>query len=67
MESIIGLLVAVIVLGLVFYVLWWLVGVIGLPEPFNKVATVIIALLAVVILLGLLFGQINVPLLRINR
>jgi len=48
MESIIGLLVTVIVLGLVFYVLWWLIGVIGLPEPFNKVAIVLIALCAVI-------------------
>jgi len=67
MESIIGLLVTVIVLGLVFYVLWWLIGVIGLPEPFGKVATVIVALLAVVILLSLLFGGFPIPVLRLGR
>jgi hypothetical protein len=64
MEGLIGLLVTVIVLGLVFYVLWWLIGVIGLPEPFNKVATVIIALVAVIILLSLLFGGLSLPTLR---
>jgi hypothetical protein len=67
MEGLIGLLITVIVLGLVFYLLWWLLGQIGLPEPFNKVATVLIALVAVIILLGLLFGGINVPTLRLLR
>ena len=67
MEGLIGLLITVVVLGLVFYLLWWLLGVIGLPEPFHKVATVVIALIAVVILLGLLFGGINVPTLRLLR
>jgi hypothetical protein len=66
MEGLIGILVTVVVLGLVFYLLWWLIGVIGLPDPFNKVAQVLIALIAVVILLGLLFGGINIPTLRIR-
>jgi len=51
---------------LVFYVLWWLVGVIGLPEPFNKVAIVLIALCAVVVLLSLLFGHWSIPVLRLR-
>jgi hypothetical protein len=67
MEGLIGLLVAVIVLGLVFYILWWLVGYIGLPEPFNKVAQVLIALVCVIVLLSLLFGGIQVPTLRFLR
>ena len=54
--ELLNLLVTVIILGLVFYLLWWLLGVIGLPAPFNKVATVLLALAAVVILLGMLFG-----------
>jgi heme A synthase len=65
--DLISLLVTVVVLGLVFWLLWWLIGVIGLPEPFNKVATVLIALIAVVILLGIVFGGVNLPTLRIGR
>jgi hypothetical protein len=64
--DLIGLLVTVILLGLVFYVLWWLLSVIGLPAPFNKVAQVLIALVAVVLLLGLLFGGVSVPVLRLR-
>jgi heme A synthase len=63
--DLIGLLVTVVVLGLVFYLLWWLLGVIALPEPFNKVAIVLLALVAVVLLLGVLFGGISVPRLRL--
>ena len=64
MESIVALLITVIVLGLVFYLLYWVVGQIPLPAPFHTVAVVLLGLLAVVVLLGLLFGGIGVPMLR---
>jgi len=69
MEGLIGLLVTVIILGLVFYVLWWILGLIlpHLPAPFAVVAQVIFALIVVVVLLGLLFGNISIPVLRIGR
>ena len=56
MPELLSLLVYVIVIGLACYLLWWLVGFVGLPEPFDKVARVIIALVAVVFLLGVIFG-----------
>ncbi len=54
--GLIGLLVMVVVVGLVCYLLWWLIGYIGLPAPFDKVARVIIALIAVIWLLDMVFG-----------
>lgn len=59
--DLISLLVTVIILGLIFYVVFWALGKIALPEPFNKVAVVIVVLIAVVMLLGLLFGSFSVP------
>jgi len=56
--SIIALLISLIIWGLIFYVLWWALARIALPEPFNKVATVILVVAAVVILIGLLTGQV---------
>ncbi len=50
------LLIYCIVLGLVAYLVWWLIDFVGLPEPFNKVAKVIVALFAVVFLLEIVFG-----------
>jgi len=66
MESLIGLLVTVIILGLVFYVFYWLLSKIPLPEPFGVVAQVILGLIVVLVLLGLLFGHISIPVLRLR-
>lgn len=62
--DLISLLVVIVILGLVFYLLYWLVGQIPLPEPFAVVAKVILALAVVVILLGILTGSIGMPVLR---
>ncbi len=64
MSGLLGLLVTIIVAGLIFYLFWYLLGVIGLPEPFSKVATVILALAAVIFLIGVLTGQ--VPTMRVT-
>ena len=49
-------LIQIIVVGLVCYLLWWLIGYIGLPEPFDKIARVIVAVVAVIFLLNLVMG-----------
>lgn len=59
LASLAMLVVYVIVAGMVFYLLWWLVGYVGLPEPFNKVARVLIAVVAVVFLIFLLLSVVN--------
>lgn len=56
--SIVALLISVIIWGLIFWLLWWLIGQIGLPEPFNKVAIVILAIAAVIVVIGLLTGSV---------
>jgi len=47
-----NLLITVIVVGLICWLLWWLISYIGLPEPFNKIARVLIALVAVFFLIN---------------
>lgn len=56
MEGLLGLLIQLIILGLIFYLLWWGIGKIGLPEPFNKIAVAIIVIVAVIVLINLLLG-----------
>jgi hypothetical protein len=56
--DLLSVLLQLIVVGLICYLLWWLIGYIGLPEPFDKVARVIIAVVAVVFIIGLLTGRI---------
>jgi heme A synthase len=64
--NLISLLVTIIVIALVFGLIWWVLGQMPIPEPFRMVVNALFGLIAVVFLLGLLFGGINVPVLRIN-
>ncbi len=55
-SGLIGALVTLIIVALVLYLFWWLIDYLKLPEPFNKVARALIAILAVVFLANFLLG-----------
>lgn len=61
MDGLIHIIVYLVVWGLILYVLWWGVGKIGLPEPFGKIATVVLVVLTVLVLLNLLMGFVGMP------
>lgn len=52
----VSIILYLIIAGLIFWLLWWLIGYCGLPEPFNKVARVILAVLAVFVCIGILLS-----------
>lgn len=52
-------IVGLIVAGLIFWLLYWLIGQIDPPEPFRKVAVAILAILAVLVLIGLLLSFVG--------
>ena len=56
MDQLVHVLLLIIIIGGVCWLLWWLIGYIGLPAPFDKVARVIIAVVAVFFLINLLLG-----------
>ena len=58
MISLFGLLLSIVIWGVIFYILWWALGAINPPEPFRKVATVILVVAAVIVTIGLLTGSI---------
>lgn len=61
-SGLISLVVWIIIIGLVFYVLWWGLGQIALPEPFDKIARVLIVVVAVLLLINALLGLVgNAP------
>ena len=64
MSGLISILITLVIVGLIFWLMFWFIGMVGLPEPFNKVATVLIALCALIYLVGILTGQ--VPTLKLN-
>ncbi len=53
------LIVYLMVAGLIFWLLWWLVNYIAPPEPFLKIANVILAILAVLVIIGILLSIVN--------
>lgn len=55
-------IITLIVIALVFWVIWWFLGYVGVPEPFNKVIRVVIGLVALLIIVNILLGLIGSPL-----
>lgn len=53
------IIVYLVVAGLVFWLLWWLVNYIAPPEPFRKVANVVLAILAVLVVIGILLSLVG--------
>lgn len=55
--SLFHLLVMIIVVGLICWLVWWLIDYIGLPEPFNKIAHVLVAAVAVLFLISVVLSM----------
>lgn len=62
--AVIGALIALICLGLIFWLLHWLLNYLAPPEPFMKVGNAILAIAAVVILIGIIMNLAGAPLFR---
>ncbi len=56
LSGLVPLLIQLVIAGLIFWLLMWFLGVCGLPEPFNKVAKILIALVVLIYVLNLLMG-----------
>lgn len=63
-DAVIHSLLYLIVIGVIFGLLWWLISYCGLPAPFDKVARVVLAVAAVIILINILLGMVGHPLFR---
>ena len=64
LSGLLPLLVQLICIGLVMWLCIWLVDYVGLPEPFHKVAKVIIAVVAVLVLIGFIMAVAGTPMVR---
>lgn len=63
-EAAVMIVLYLIIGGLIFGLLWWLIGYCAIPEPFNKVARVILAVLAVLVIISMLLSIIGHPIFR---
>jgi hypothetical protein len=62
LDSMISTVIYLVIIGLVFWAVLWFVGYVGVPEPFNKIIKVVMALFALIIVLNLLLGMAGTPL-----
>lgn len=67
LKTLVSTIVYLIVAGLIFWLLWWLVHFVGLPEPFAKVADVVLAIAAVLTIIGVLLQLAGYPIIRNDR
>jgi uncharacterized membrane protein YGL010W len=65
-EGLVEAVVYMIVLGAVVWLLLWLVTYCGLPEPFAKVAKMIIVVVSVLLLICLLLSFIGHPVFQMR-
>jgi len=59
--NLLNALIWLVIGGVIFGLCHWLIGYVGVPEPFNKVAKVIIAVIAVVICINALLTIVGRP------
>lgn len=64
-ESAVMVIIYLIIGGLIFGLLWWLIEYCAIPEPFNKVVRVILAVLAILVVIGILLSFIGHPIFRL--
>ena len=60
------IIIYLVVVGLIFWCVWWFLGYVGVPEPFNKVLRVILGLIALIIVVNLLLGMVGSPLFSVR-
>lgn len=63
-EQLVSVVVYLIVAGLILWLLHWLIGYCSLPEPFAKVARIILAVFAVLVIISVLLSLIGRPIVR---
>ena len=63
----IDLLIYIIVLMIVFGLLFYLVQMLPLPEPFAMIVRAAVILIAILVVLSVAFGGVDLPSLRLRR
>jgi uncharacterized protein YhhL (DUF1145 family) len=63
-SAVLNLLIWLVCIGLVFWLIWWLISFVNLPEPFAKIARVILAVAGVVVLINVLLEIAGHPFMR---
>jgi uncharacterized membrane protein YuzA (DUF378 family) len=62
-QALLNAVIWIIVAAVIFWLVTWLIGYVGLPEPFAKVARVIVGIAAVLFLINALLTLAGKPLI----
>jgi len=61
-ESLLMLVIYILIIGVVLYLLDFLLGMLPLPPPFAQIIRVVIIVIGVIIIIYLLLGLLHTPL-----
>lgn len=64
--DLISLIVTLVILGLVFWLVMWFIGFVGVPEPFRKIIIVIVGLVVFIFVLNILLSLAGHPLMNVT-
>jgi len=64
--DLVHLLIWVLVLGLIAYLVWYIIGLMPLPQPFKNVAIIVFCIILIIILLNMV-GLLGGPILRVGE
>lgn len=59
--TLVSLLITIAIFALVCYVIFWLIGYLGVPEPIRKVVVVVIVLIAIIWILQTFLPSAGLP------
>ena len=65
-NALVSIVIYLLVIGAICGLLWWVIGFVGTPEPFARIARGIVAVVAVLMLIGLLLSFVGHPLAPIR-
>ena len=66
LQGLVELIIYLAIVGGVLWLLLWLISYVGLPEPFAKVAKIIIMVVGVLILINVLLGFAGHPIVNLR-
>jgi hypothetical protein len=65
-SGLLSTVVYLVIIALIFWCIWWFLGYVGVPEPFNKVLRVVIGLVALLVVINILLGMTGTPLFTLH-
>lgn len=63
-SGLIHLLIQLVIVALIFWVLYWGLSQVGIPEPFNKIIRVILILAACIFVINALLSLVGTPFIQ---